>query len=137
MVEDCPFCGIVARDEPAYEVARNDDVVAFLDRSPAVEGHTLVAPTAHREGLTDMTPDAVGTLFRMVREVGGAIQREYDPDGLSVVQSSGAAAGQDVFHVHVHLFPRYGGDDIALAPARYPLSEQEGRQVAGALRDHL
>ena len=137
MDEDCPFCGIAAGEEPAHEVYRDDDVVAFLDRSPAVESHTLVAPTAHREELTDMTPDAVGRLFRVVRQVGGAIESAYDPDGLSVIQSSGAAAGQDVFHVHVHLFPRYDEDDITLAPARYPLSEGEGERVAGALRDAL
>jgi histidine triad (HIT) family protein len=129
----CEFCGIVAGEAPADEVYRDEAVVAFLDIHPVVPGHTLVMPTAHREGLPDMVDAEVAAVFRIVRDVAAAQRAALDADGVSVFQSSGAAAGQDVFHVHVHVIPRFEDDHIRFAPSRSTLSDEETADVVAAL----
>lgn len=133
----CDFCDIVAGEAPADEVHRTEEAVAFLDINPVVAGHTLVAPTDHREGLPDMADDEVAAVFRSVRDVATAQRTALDADGVSIFQSSGAAAGQDVFHVHVHVIPRFEDDHIRFAPSRSTLSEEETADVVAALRGAL
>lgn len=133
-MDGCTFCDIIAGDEPAFVVSRDDDAIAFLDIFPAVPGHTLVAPIDHQAGLLDMTDDETAALFGSVRRVTGAVVDAVDADGVSIFQSSGAAAGQDVFHVHVHVVPRYQDDDITFAPPRERLTKAEGERVSSAIQ---
>lgn len=137
VTNDCPFCAIAAGDGDAHVVYEDDDAVAFLDAHPAVEGHTLVAPVEHYEELLDAPAGLVGHLFRAVHAVAPAVVDAVDADGVTVVQSSGAAAGQDVFHLHVHVVPRFEDDDISLAPRRLRLAEAQGDAVADAIRQRL
>lgn len=134
-MDDCTFCRIVDGEESAYVVHEDEATMAFLDINAVVEGHTLVVPKAHHRTLTDMDPDEVGRLFASTREVAAAVEAAIEPDGLSLFQSNGAAAGQDVFHVHVHLVPRWGDDDVRLAPSRHRIDPEEGNRVAGEIRD--
>jgi histidine triad (HIT) family protein len=134
---DCEFCGIVSGEDDGHVVVRRDDAVAFLDIYPAVPGHTLVAPNAHREGLYDLEHEDVCAMFQLVRDVGVAQRRALDADGVSVFQSSGSAAGQDVMHVHAHVIPRFEDDHIRFAPSRSTLSPGEGEDVAEALSQEL
>ena len=133
----CVFCEIVAGERRAYRVYEDDETIAFLDAAPAVPGHTLIVPKAHYETLPEMDELLVGRLFQTVRTVAAAIDSVHDPDGLSVVQSNGAAAGQDVFHVHVHLVPRYEDDEVSLQWTPGELTEEANREIAAALRDEL
>lgn len=137
MADDCEFCAIAAGDGDAHVVHRTDGAVAFLDIYPAVPGHTLVAPTVHRDGLPEMSGDEAAATFRAVQAVAAAQQRALDADGVSVFQSSGAAAGQDVFHAHAHVLPRFVDDHIHFAPSRSTLDDEEGQQVADAIRAEL
>ena len=119
-MEGCIFCRIVRGEVPAREVFRDDTAVAFLDLSPQSPGHTLVVPTTHTENLTSepaglaLMADAVTTVARTITDRLGA-------SGVTAQINSGAAAGQEVFHLHVHLIPRYqpgqsprGGPDEVL-----------------------
>jgi histidine triad (HIT) family protein len=133
----CEFCSIVAGESDAHVVHRGDEAVAFLDIYPAVPGHTLVAPSVHREGLFDLSEDEAAAMFRTVRTVAVAQQAALDADGVSVFQSSGAAAGQDVMHVHAHVIPRFEDDHIHFAPSRSSLTDEEGEDVAAALANEL
>ena len=135
--EDCPFCAIADGRGHAHVVARDEATVAFLDRNPVVDGHLLVAPTGHYPLLTDVPTEDVGPLFRTVQAVSDALLAALDADGVTVIQSSGAAAGQDVFHAHVHVVPRYEGDPISLAPSRHTLSDEGGEAIAERLRAAL
>lgn len=134
---DCEFCDVVAHEAPADEVHRDEEAVAFLDVHPVVAGHTLVAPTVHREGLPDVADPEVAAVFGVVRDVAAAQRAALDADGVSIFQSSGAAAGQDVFHVHVHVIPRFEDDGICFAPSRSTLSEAETAEVVAALQGAL
>ncbi len=113
-MDDCLFCSIVTGAEPAQHIPRGDQADAFLDAAPASTGHTLVVPTEHYAALPDVPRPIAGAVFEVVRDVGAAIESALDPAGLSIVQSNGAVAGQDVDHVHVHIIPRYGDDDVTI-----------------------
>jgi histidine triad (HIT) family protein len=137
MSEDCIFCGIVDGELPSYDVYEDDDVLAFLDANPAAEGHTLVIPKAHRERLTDLDAHETAAVFDAARKVAGAVEATVDPDGYDLFQTNGAAAGQEVFHSHVHVVPRYEGDDVALAFEPGDLGEDRAEAVQADIRDAL
>lgn len=136
-MSECVFCRIVAGDAPAHQLYEDDRTLSFLDTSPVNPGHALVVPTVHRETLTDVDADLVADLFRTVRRVAGAVESALDPDGLDIVQSNGTAAGQDVFHVHVHVIPRYEDDELSSYWPDTELDDESGHEMAAAVRDEL
>jgi histidine triad (HIT) family protein len=108
----CPFCRIVLGADAAHVVYQDVDSIAFLDRSPAARGHTLVVPRDHARNLFDIEPSSAGTLLSSAVQVARLIQRSLRPDGLTMLQANERAGGQTVFHVHLHLVPRWNGDDL-------------------------
>lgn len=137
MPADCVFCRIVAGDEPAYLVHEDPTTMAFLDINAVATGHTLVIPRDHAPTLTDLDPSGTGALFDTVRQVAAAIERALEPDGINAFHSSGAAAGQDVPHAHVHVIPRYEDDGITFAPSRHRVTEEEGDRIASRLAGEM
>lgn len=112
-VGSCPFCAIVAgRDPEVREVARNDAVVAFFPTEPAVLGHCMVAPHRHVEQFSDLTGDEVTQVMLAAHTVSRSLRDVLQPDGINIVQSNGEAATQSVPHVHVHILPRWEGDQV-------------------------
>lgn len=107
---NCIFCKIVAGEIPSHKVYEDDDTFAFLDINPAARGHTLVIPKQHATDLFSMPADALQAVVRTTQQVAQQLQQVVHFDGLNVVQSNGAAAGQTVFHYHVHLIPRRTND---------------------------
>lgn len=108
---DCPFCAIVLGDDPgAREVYRDKHVVAFLPTEPAILGHVMVVPREHAPDIWSIDEDVAAHLARATLRLAGAIREAVVPEGLNVIQSNGEAATQTVFHLHVHLVPRWGGD---------------------------
>lgn len=107
---DCIFCKIVAGEMKAHMVYENADVLAFLDIHPASRGHTVVIPKVHAERLDFLEDRHVGPLFLGVKTVMGILEEALKPAGLNIGWNHGWAAGQMVNHLHVHVFPRYGGD---------------------------
>lgn len=113
---DCPFCLIIRGETPAHIVHEDEATVAFLDIFPWSEGHTLVVPRIHRDDLFDATPDEAAAVARSVAAVARLLRRELGADGVNIVQNNGRAAGQQVFHYHVHLIPRRENDHLFSAP---------------------
>lgn len=107
-MSDCIFCKIVQGEIPAAKVFENEHVVAFLDISQVTKGHTLVIPKVHKENVFELTPEIAKNIFETVPEIANALKSVYHPLGLNIVNNNGEAAGQTVFHYHVHLIPRYG-----------------------------
>ena len=103
---DCLFCAIVAGDVPSRLVYADDSAIAFLDIRPWQRGHTLVIPRRHVVSLVE-DPSAWGDLQAAVENVVPRLVGTLGATGLNVVSSAGEAAGQEVFHLHVHLVPRY------------------------------
>lgn len=108
MTKACVFCGIAAGGLASNIVHRDEQVIAFLDRSPLFLGHTLVMPIAHVETLDDLAPQQVGPLFDVVRRTSIAVQAACGADGSFVATNT--RVSQSVAHVHVHVVPRKAGD---------------------------
>ena len=120
----CVFCDIVAGREAASRVYEDDATLAFMNLRQANPGHVLVVPKAHLVTLDQLTPEVAARLFRAVVLVARAVQRCFGPDGLSIWQSNGVAAGQEIFHVHVHVFPRRAGDGFLIVYPELPACEE-------------
>ena len=108
----CTFCRIIAGQAPGDFVFRDDAVVAIADLRQVTEGHILVMPTAHFETIDDLDEVTAAKLAWSTVRVSRAVGRAYAPDGINVWSSNGKAAGQEVPHVHIHVFPRLAGDDL-------------------------
>lgn len=134
---DCPFCAIVASEAPASVVFEDDESVAFLDIAPANPGHTLVVPREHASGLADLSESTGGRLFRAGMRVAAALRSAFDPDGTNLLLADGEAAGQEVFHVHLHVVPRHEDDDVVFAGDPTPADRAELDAAAESLRAHL
>jgi histidine triad (HIT) family protein len=108
--DDCPFCRIAAGLAPAHVVAEDEHCFAVLDTRPAARGHTLVIPRAHVTDLWSADPETAAALGRTCAAVARQLRTRLSPDGLTMRQNNGEASGQVVFHLHVHLVPRWHGD---------------------------
>lgn len=131
------FCAIVAGEAPSYDLHETEGALAFLDVNPVATGHALVVPKTHRERLTDMDAAETAAVFDAAREVAGALEEALEPDGYNLWQANGAAAGQDVFHAHVHVVPRDADDDLSLRFDPGDLDEAEAERVRTAVRAAL
>lgn len=107
------FAKILRGDIPAHVIAEDDATIAFMDAFPQSPGHCLVVPKAEARNLLDLDPGAVPTLFSQVQRIAGAVRAALEPDGLVITQFNGAPAGQTVFHLHVHIIPRWDGRALA------------------------
>ena len=112
--EHCIFCRIVAGAARSHPVWDDADTLAFMDLNPLASGHVLVIPKPHWENLFETPAPALGTVMDTVKRVAHAIRATIAPPGLGVYQVNGRAAGQSVFHYHVHLIPRYEGVSLDL-----------------------
>ena len=107
---DCIFCRIIAGEIPSHKVYEDDEALAFLDINPATRGHTLVIPKQHAPDLFGITPESASAVTRGTQRVAQIMRSVLQPDGINVLQNNGGAAGQVVFHYHVHVIPRWEGD---------------------------
>ena len=124
-MSDCVFCKIVAKAIPATVVHEDEHTLAFMDIGQVNPGHVLVALKAHAENIFALQDAQAAALFRSAARVARAIRAAFEPEGLSVYQANGSAAGQTVLHFHLHLVPRYQGDGMALTwPVKNPPREK-------------
>ncbi|TYS65593.1 HIT family protein [Sutcliffiella horikoshii] len=110
-MSDCIFCKIIDGDIPAAKVYEDEHVLAFLDISQVTKGHTLVIPKVHKENIYELTPEIAENLFKVVPKIANSIKEQFEPIGLNLLNNNGEAAGQSVFHYHLHIIPRYGKGD--------------------------
>jgi histidine triad (HIT) family protein len=121
MMSDCVFCRIVARQIPATVVHEDEHTLAFMDLGQVNPGHVLVTLKAHIENIFGLEASQAAAIAASASRIARAIRQAFAPDGLSVYQANGKAAGQTVFHYHVHLVPRHEGDGMALSwPVKNP-----------------
>ena len=114
-MSECVFCDIAAGTAPASILYQDALCLAFMDIQPVNAGHLLVVPIRHATCLADLPPDAGAQLFRVAQHLSAALRRSgIRCEGTNLFLADGEAAGQDVFHVHVHVFPRFAGDGFGL-----------------------
>lgn len=114
-MNSCLFCEIVAGREPASVVHRDNECLAFMDIRPVTPGHLLVVPLAHATYLSDLSPSSGAAMFLAAQRAAAAVRRSgLRVEGVNLFLADGEAAGQEVFHVHLHVLPRFQGDGFGL-----------------------
>lgn len=109
--EDCIFCKIIEGEIPSAKVYEDEHVYAFLDISQVTKGHTLVIPKQHTRNLYDTPPEVASNLFAAVPKIANAIKDTYGAIGMNLLNNNEAAANQQVFHLHLHLLPKYSEEE--------------------------
>lgn len=108
--EDCIFCKIANGEIPSHTLYEDEEFRVIFDLGPAVKGHALVLPKNHFDNLFAMDEESAAKAFLVAKKVAAAMKDAFGADGFNVIQNNGEAAGQTVFHFHMHLIPRYEGD---------------------------
>ena len=134
--DNCIFCKIVRGDIPAIKVHEDELTLTFMDINPASAGHTLIIAKEHFETLLDIDDSPLAAVAVTTRRIAQAIQRSLQPDGMRVSQFNGSAAGQTVFHYHVHIIPIRRGERPG-SHGRGPGNPEEIQQIAGQIRAAL
>ena len=113
---DCIFCDIVAGQSPASFVHRDAIVSAFLDIRPVTPGHLLVIPNEHVVSIRDVPATCANQMFDVARRLAQVLSESsiVRADGVNLFVADGEAAGQDVFHAHIHVIPRFPGDQFVI-----------------------
>jgi histidine triad (HIT) family protein len=114
MSADCIFCAIAAGEAPATIVAEDERTVAFMDISPATDGHLLVIPRAHYEDVLVIDDADLDATMHAARAMARRVKDRLGADGVNLLNSCGRVAWQTVFHFHVHVIPRYDDDPLKL-----------------------
>lgn len=133
------FAQIIRGDAPCYRLYEDDDVLAFLDLFPQSYGHALVIPKRSAAcNILDVDTEALCKVMTVVQKLTRVIVDELQPDGVQIAQFNGAPAGQTVFHIHVHIVPRYAGEGLGIHAAHKAepaeLEKLQGRLVEAIAR---
>ncbi|MFH0737609.1 MAG: HIT family protein [Candidatus Micrarchaeota archaeon] len=112
---ECIFCMIIRGKKAVTKLFENEDIIAFMDNKPITKGHVLLIPRRHSELLTELDDNIAGQMMIAAKKVGMALKKsKLNCRGINYILSDGAEAGQDIFHVHMHIIPRYRGDGFGL-----------------------
>ncbi len=110
--ENCIFCKIVNKQASASIITEDDIIMVFLDIRPLNMGHTLIIPKDHYIDIFDIPENELSQMHKTAKQVSLAVKKATDADGISIIQQNGKAAGQDIFHIHVHVVPRFEGQKL-------------------------
>ena len=139
--KDCIFCKILTGELEVSLVYRDEVCIAFMDIQPVNPGHLLVVPNRHADYLADLKEEEGAQLFRVARRLAAALRRSgIRCEGVNLLLADGEAAGQEVFHVHLHIFPRHDGDGFGFtfSPGYFQKPEREElNKVAEKIRNAL
>ncbi|NLO78927.1 MAG: HIT family protein [Xanthomonadaceae bacterium] len=133
---DCIFCKIISREVPAAIIHEDDRTIAFMDAFPSSKGHALVVPKDHHPNLLTLPTDLLQAAAALAQRIARAQKQALQPDGIIVSQFNGEAAGQTVFHYHVHVVPRWKGQDSAVHGRKQEdlqVLQEVASQIAAAL----
>lgn len=134
MDTSCLFCKIVAGQIPAEKVYEDDQVFAFLDIHPVNIGHTLVIPKQHHANLYETPDETLAHLMVVVKKLSAAIKGALNADGINIEMNNDPAAGQIIFHAHIHIVPRFLGDGFTHWHGARDYAEGEAQEVAAKIK---
>ena len=136
-MSDCIFCKIANGEIPSATVYEDDNFRAILDIAPSHKGHTIILPKIHAANIFELPEDIAKEIFPVAKKVATAIKETTGCDGVNILQNNGAAAGQSVFHLHVHVVPRFEGDGILPVWPQGSYEEGEAAELAAKISANL
>ena len=132
-MDDCIFCMIANGVIPSATIFENDDVRVIMDINPAAKGHAILLVKKHVANIFELDPDTAARIFSVVPKVAAAIKKVTGCDGLNILQNNGTAAGQTVFHLHIHFIPRFENDKILMGWRPGSYADGEAAEIAAKI----
>lgn len=127
--ENCIFCKLANGEIPSATIYEDEEFRVILDLNPATKGHALILPKEHAADLFEMPEERVQKAFALAKRMAGKMRDVLRCDGFNLVQNNGPAAGQTVFHFHIHLIPRYENDGAGITWPQGVLSEEDKNEI--------
>ncbi|MES2223377.1 MAG: HIT family protein [Patescibacteria group bacterium] len=135
-MENCIFCKIVKGAIPSFKVYEDENSLAFLDIHPKNQGQTLVIPKEHTENIYGLTDETMARLSLVVKKIAVAVKNGLNSDGVNLLMNNEEAAGQIIFHTHIHVVPRFRNDNFDHGP-HIEYKTDEAETVAKKIKNSL
>ncbi|MCR5625660.1 MAG: HIT family protein [Lachnospiraceae bacterium] len=110
--DNCIFCKIVKGEIPSEKIYEDDDFLVMLDIAPASKGHAVILPKCHGADIFELPDEYLEKILKVARKCAAGMKKVLNCDGINILQNNGEAAGQTVFHYHMHIIPRFKGDNV-------------------------
>lgn len=131
------FLKIIRGEIPSHKIYEDDETFAFLDINPHNKGHALVVPKKQYRNILDLPEETLCNMMRAVRKLAPAIRATVGADGINIGMNNEHAAGQEVFHAHIHIIPRFENDGIYQPAKHITYADGEIEKIADEVREHL
>ena len=128
------FYKIIHGQAPSHKIYEDDDFLAILDIGPASRGHCLILPKIPAENIFDLADESAKGLYFIAKKLASAVKKVTNCDGINIIQNNGAVAGQIVPYFHLHIVPRYKGDDIEIKTTQHKLGD-DAAELTKKLRE--
>lgn len=137
MMEDCIFCKLANGIFETNTVYEDEDFRAIMDISPAAKGHVIVLAKRHAANIFELPDEYVQRGFLVAKKIAQAVKKTVNCDGINILQNNGEAAGQTVFHFHIHVIPRYDEDNVTIKWENKSFENEELKAVAKEIANNL
>ncbi len=136
-MDNCIFCKIIAGEIPSSTLYEDENFKAIMDISPAAKGHVIILSKKHYANLFELEEDVASKVMTVATRIARAIKAELDCDGINLLQNNGEAAGQTVYHFHLHIIPRYINDKVKMSWEHGQYAEGEAASLAAAIANRI
>ena len=136
-MENCIFCKIANGEIPAATLYEDENFRVILDLGPASKGHALLLPKSHAANIYELSDEMAAKAMILAKKMATAMTAELKCDGFNIVQNNGECAGQTVFHFHMHLIPRYKGDQVGITWHPGELSDADKEEILLKVKEQL
>lgn len=136
-MDSCIFCKIIQGEIPSYTLYEDENVKVILDIAPAAKGHAVLLVKEHVANLFELDAELAAKVFSVVPKVAAALKEELGCDGMNILQNNGVAAGQTVFHLHIHFIPRWDNDAVNIKWNPLEYAEGEAAALADAVAKRI
>ena len=133
-MSDCIFCKIANGEIPSATLYEDEDFRVILDLGPASKGHALILPKAHAANIYEISDDMAAKAMILAKKMATKLTEALKCDGFNIVQNNGEPAGQTVFHFHMHLIPRYEGDQVGITWKPGTLTDEVKNEILEKLK---
>ena len=135
--DDCIFCKIANGEIPSATLYEDEEFRVILDVGPATRGHVLILTKEHYDNIFEIDAETAGRLFSLASVVARAMKKTLNCDGMNILQNNGTIAGQTVFHFHLHLIPRYEGDQVKVTWPQGEISDDEKTELVNMIKKEI
>ena len=136
-MENCIFCKIANGKIPAATLYEDENFRVILDLGPASKGHALILPKSHAANIYELSDEMAAKAMILAKKMATSMTAALKCDGFNIVQNNGECAGQTVFHFHMHLIPRYKGDQVGITWHPGELSDADKEEILLKVKEQL